>query len=138
MIALLKKDSFVWTLEADNGFQRLKATVSYPLVLALLDFTKSFTMECDASGLGLRAVLMQDHKPIAYHSQALKGSKLSLSIYEKELLALVVVVKKWRPYLVGMPFFVKTDHHSLKYLLNKGWVSQPNKSGFLSYWDMLL
>ena len=78
-----------------------------------------FRRQCDVSGLGLRAILMQDHKPIAYHSQALKGSKLSLSIYEKELLALVVVVKKWRPYLLWRPFVIKTDHHSLKYLLEQ-------------------
>ena len=76
-------------------------------------------MECNASGLGLGAVLMQDHKPIAYHNQALKGSKLSLSTYEKELLPLVVVVKKWRPYLLGRPFVIKTDHHGLKYLLEQ-------------------
>ena len=118
LTALLKKDSFVWTSEADNAFQRLKATVSCPPVLALPDFTKSFTVECDASSLGLGVVLMQYHKPIAYHNQALKGSKLSLSIY-KELLALVVAVKKWRPYLLGRPFVIKTDHHGLKYLLEQ-------------------
>ena len=94
MTALLKKDSFVWTPEAAIAFQRLKEAVSCPLVLALPDFTKPFIVECDASGLGLKAILMQDHKPIAYHSQALKGSKLSLSTYEKKLLALVVDVKK--------------------------------------------
>ena len=66
LTTLLKKDSFVWTIEADNAFQRLKAAVYCHLVLALPDFTKSFTVECDTSGLGLGAILMQDHKPIAY------------------------------------------------------------------------
>ena len=94
LTALLKKDSFVWTPEAAIAFQRLKEVVSCPPVLALPDFTKPFIVECDASSLGLEAVLMQDHKPIAYHSQALKGSKLSLSTYEKKLLGLVVAVKK--------------------------------------------
>ena len=119
LTALLKKDSFVWTLEATIAFQLLKEAVSCPLVLALPDFIKPFIVECDASGLGLGAVLIQDHRPIAYHSQALKGSKLSFSTYEKELLALVVTMKKWRPYLLGRPFVIKTDHHSLKYLLKK-------------------
>ena len=46
----------------------LKDAISCPPMLALPDFTKPFTMECDASSLGLRVVLMQDHRPIAYHS----------------------------------------------------------------------
>ena len=62
---------------------------------------------------------MQNQRPIAYHSQALKGKSLALSTYEKELLALVVAVKKWRPYLLGRPFVIKTDHQSLKYLLEQ-------------------
>ena len=68
LTALLKKDSFVWTLEVANAFQKLKETVSNPLVLALPNFAKPFTVECDASGVGLEAVLMQDHRLIAFHS----------------------------------------------------------------------
>ena len=119
LTALLKKDSFVWTLEAANAFQILKEAVSNPPVLALPNFSKPFTVECDASGVGLGVVLMQDHRLIAFHSQALKGNKLSLSTYEKELLALIMAVKKWRPYLLGRPFVIKTDHQSLKYLLEQ-------------------
>ena len=62
-----------------------------------------FIIECDALGFWLEAVLMQDHKPIAYHSQASKGKHLYLSTYETELLALAIAVKKWRPYLLGKP-----------------------------------
>ena len=131
LTTFLKKDSFVWTSEADIAFQRLKEAISCLPVLALLDFTKPFIVECDASGLGLGVVLMQDHRPIAYHSQALKGSKLSLSTYEKELLALVVVVKKWRPYLLGRPFVIKIDHYSLKYLLEQR-VGTPAQQEWIS------
>ena len=113
LTALLKNDSFVLTPEAANAFQLLKEVVLCPLVLALPDFTKPFTLEFDASGLGL------GERPIVFHSQALKGNKLSLSTYEKELLALVVAVKKWRPYLLGRPFVIKIDHQSLKYLLEQ-------------------
>ena len=85
------------------------------LVLALPDFLKKFIIECDTSGLGIGVVLMQE-RPIAFFSQALQGKNLLLSTYEKEILALVLAVQKWRPYLLGRQFIVKTDHQSLKYL----------------------
>ena len=110
LTALLRKYSFTWTPAASKAFQLLKDAMSSPPVLALPDFTKPFVVECDASGLGVGVVLMQNQRLIAYHRQALKGKALALSIYEKELLALVVAVKKWRPYLLGRPFVIKTDH----------------------------
>jgi hypothetical protein len=114
---LLKKNAFTWTDAATAAFNRLKTAVTTPPVLRLLDFTKTFTIECDASGTGLGAVLMQEGHPIAFFSQALKGKSLLLSTYEKELLSLVSAVQKWRPYLLGHSFKVKTDQQSLKYLL---------------------
>lgn len=93
--------------------------MSNPPMLALPDFTKAFTMECDALGLGLGAALMQDQRPTAFHNQALKRRNLTFSTYGKELLALVVAVKKWRPYLLGKPFVIKTNYQSLKYLLKQ-------------------
>ena len=100
LTTLLKKNSFSWTDKAEQAFNHLKLAISNPPVLALPDFSQTFTMECDTSGLGLGAVLMQNSRPIAFHSQALKGKALTLSTYEKELLALVKAVKKWRAYLV--------------------------------------
>ena len=88
-------------------------------MLALLDFTKPFVIECDASGISLGAILRQNHRPLAFHSQALKGRSLLLSTYENELLALVTIVKKWRSYLVGRPFVIKTNQQSLKFLLEQ-------------------
>ena len=114
---LLKKDSFLWSDKALEAVTRLKEAVTHPLVLALLDFSKPFIVECDASWRGLGAVLMQDQRPTAFHSQALKAKYLHLSTYETELMALASIVKKWRSYLLGRPFVVKTDHQSLKFLL---------------------
>ena len=91
----------------------------HPPMLALPNFDKPFMVECDASGRGIGVVLMQQGKPIAYHSQALKGKNLALSTYEKELLALVIAVKKWIGYMVERPFTVKIDQESLKYLLEQ-------------------
>ena len=107
---LLKKDSFKWTVEADFAFQHLKAAVMSPPILALPDFSKPFVIECDSSSVGIGTVLMQGQRPIAFHSQALKGKSLHLSTYEKEFLALITAIKRWRPYLLGKPCIIKTDH----------------------------
>lgn len=92
--ALLKKNAFVYSAKAKKAFQQLKDVVSQPPVLALPEYNHSFTIECDASGSGLRAVLMRNHRPIAFHSQPVKGKALQLTTYEKELLALVTAVHK--------------------------------------------
>ena len=119
LTALLKKDSFYWSNEAELAFHQLKDAMVKPLVLALPNFDHPFVVEYDAFGRGIGAVLMQHGRPIAYHSQTLKGKNLALSTYEKELLALVIAVKRWRAYLVSMPFIFKIDQHSLKYLLEQ-------------------
>ena len=61
---------------------------------------------------------MQNQRPIASCSQTLKGY-LHLSTYEKELWALAIVVKKWRPYFLVRPFIVKTNKKNLKFLLEQ-------------------
>jgi hypothetical protein len=113
---LLKKDAFGWNEEAEESFSWLKEAMTKALVLALPDFPQQFIIECDASGFGIGAVLMQGRRPIAYFSQALHGQNLVLSTYEREMLAFVTAVQKWRPYLLGHRFVVRTDHCSLKFL----------------------
>ncbi|XP_041009333.1 uncharacterized protein LOC121253378 [Juglans microcarpa x Juglans regia] len=116
LTALLKKNVFMWSDKAQEAFERLKAAMVSPPVLNLPDFSKRFVVEYDALGEGLGAVLMQDKKPIAYLSQGLKGRSLSLSTYEKELLALVMTIRKLRHYLLGQHFKVRTNQQALKYL----------------------
>jgi len=97
-------------------------------------------IECDARGTGLGAILMQDGQPIAFLSKALKGKALHLSTYEKELLSLVIAMQKWRPYLLGYTFTVRTNHQSLKFLLEKrvGTVSQQRWLSKLLGYDFVI
>lgn len=99
--------------------QALKNAVTQAPVLALPNFSRLFVIECDASGVGIGAVLMQEKQPITYLSKALQGKTLHMSTYEKELFALVTTVQKWRPCLLGQPFVVRIDQQSLKFLLEQ-------------------
>lgn len=76
-------------------------------------------METDAYDLGIGAILQQKGHPIAFVSKALATRHLGMSVYEKELLAIVYVVKKWYHYLCSRKFLIKTDHKSLKYMLEQ-------------------
>lgn len=62
---------------------------------------------------------MQAGRPIAYYSKAFSTRTMGLSTYEKELLAIVLAVNKWRGYLLGRPFSIKTDQEAIKFLLSQ-------------------
>ncbi|RVW68336.1 Retrovirus-related Pol polyprotein from transposon 297 [Vitis vinifera] len=117
--------------QAEEAFELLKQTMMQALVLALPNFQLFFVVECDASGNGLGVVLMQEQIPIAYFSTALNGKRLLLSTYEKELMALVLTVKKWRPYLLGHHFVVQTNQRNLKFLWEQQIMTEPQQKWLL-------
>ncbi|XP_019248374.1 PREDICTED: uncharacterized protein LOC109227629 [Nicotiana attenuata] len=86
---VVKKDKvFSWGKEQDDAFNLLKEKLCSAPHLQLPDFSKSFEVECDASGKGIGAILMQDSKPIVYFSEKMSGATLNYSTYDKELYAL--------------------------------------------------
>lgn len=116
---LLKKDQFGWSHDAQLAFEALKRAVSQAPVLILPDFTLPFTVETDASSVGMGAVLSQQNHPIAFFSKPFCPKLLRASTYVRELHAITAAVKKWRQYLLGHPFIILTDHRSLKELMSQ-------------------
>ena len=73
-------------------------------------------MECDASGVGIGAVLFQEKNPIAHFSEKLTTSRKNYSTYDKEFYAMVRTLTHWSHYLRPKPFVLHTDHQALKFL----------------------
>ncbi|XP_073267365.1 uncharacterized protein [Populus alba] len=90
----LKKNNFGWSIQAQQAFTVLKQALCEAPVLTLLDFFKTFVLETNACDYGLGAVLSQEGKPVAYFSKSLSLKHLGLSLYEKEYLAILMVVEK--------------------------------------------
>jgi predicted Zn-dependent protease len=74
----------------------LKEAMSSPPLLSLPDFSQPFTLETNACATGLGAVLMQQGKPLSFFSKSLGPGTSAQSIYEKEALAILEALKKWR------------------------------------------
>lgn len=114
---LLKKDlPFVWADTTQKSFNALKEALIHAPVLVIPNFSKTFEIETDASGMGIGVVLQQDGHLIAYISKALGPKNLSFSTYEKECLAILIAIVQWRPYLQHAQFIIKTDQQSLTHL----------------------
>lgn len=131
------KVKFIWTSDADRAFVELKNRLVSAPILICPDFTKQFTVHCDASSYGIGGVLTQevegtDH-PIAYISRTLNKNERNYSATEREALAVVYAVEKFEPYLGSRPFTVVTDHASLKWFMNL-----ENPTGRLARWGCRL
>jgi hypothetical protein len=89
LTALLKKDVFKWSTEAEAAFWALQHELTTAPILQLLDFNRDFVMECVVSGTGLGVVLHQGDRPVAFFSRQLVPRHTMLAAYERELITLV-------------------------------------------------
>ena len=81
------------------------------------NFSNPFTIESDSYDNGIGVVLLQAEHAIAFTGKFLSGNNLAACTYEKEMMATLHAVQKWRSYLLGNHFYIKTGHLSLKYFL---------------------
>ncbi|XP_014208619.1 uncharacterized protein LOC106639490 [Copidosoma floridanum] len=122
LLKLLRKgQAWEWKEEQEQAFNELKNSLIKAPVLARPDFSKLFTVQCDASGLAIGAVLTQEHEdgehPIVFVSRTLNPVEKNYSTTEKECLAMVWAIDKFPPYLKEYHFTVITDHSALKWLM---------------------
>ncbi|CAN6547343.1 unnamed protein product [Malus baccata var. baccata] len=121
---LLQKDvSFDFNEECEKAFNHLKEMLTSAPIIVPPDWSLPFELMCDASDYALGAVLGQrkEKRPhvIYYASRTLNDAQLNYSTTEKELLAVVFALDKFRSYLLGTKVIIYTDHAALKYLFTK-------------------
>ncbi|XP_058185805.1 uncharacterized protein LOC131303029 [Rhododendron vialii] len=121
---LLSKDvPFEWTTACELAFIKLKASLTTLPIVQMPDWNLPFELMCDASDYAVGAILgrRKDKHPwvIYYASKTLNDAQMNYSTTEKELLAIVFALDKFRSYLVGTPIMIYTNHSALKYLFTK-------------------
>jgi hypothetical protein len=117
---LLKKENkYLWSEACDKAFKHLKKLLTTSHVLAQPDTTKPFDVYCDASGMGLGGVLIQEGRVISYSLRQLRRHEEHYPTHDLELTVVVMTLRTWHHYLLGNVVHIYTDHKSLKYIFTQ-------------------
>ncbi|XP_071939292.1 uncharacterized protein [Coffea arabica] len=124
LFQLLQKDvAFEFDDKCERAFNKLKELLTSPPIIQPPDWNLPFEIMCDASDYAVGAVLGQRIGKAAhviyYASRALNGAQLNYSTTEKEILAVIFALEKFRSYLLGAKVIVFSDHAALRYLMTK-------------------
>ena len=115
-----KAEHIQWSEAQERAHSLLKEYLLQEPVLKLPDLSKPFVLWTDASGVGVADVLLQENDgklyPVGYASKKLNLTEARYPIIEKECLAVVWGIKRFKLYLAGRRFTLQTDHKPLKYL----------------------
>ena len=114
-----KEVKFDWDDRCEEAFQELKRRLTSAHILIVPDRGHGYTMYCDASRAGLRCILIQSKRVVAYGSRKLKNHEQNYPTHDMELAAIVFSLKIWCHYLYGEEFEVYLDHKSLKYIFTQ-------------------
>ena len=106
----MKGGVFRWTKQAQESFDLIKKKMTTAPILALPDFSKLFVVDCDASNVGVGAVLSQESRPIAFFSEKMNDAKRKYSTYDKEFYAIIRALSHWSHYLLPKEFVLFSDH----------------------------
>ena len=127
---MLKKEALQWSPKAEEALLILKQAITSEPVLALTNFELPFEIETDASGISIGAVLIQGKHPIDYFSKKMSLTMQRQSAYTREFFAITEAIAKFRHYLLGKRFIIRTDQQSLKSLLDQN-LSTPEQQKWL-------
>lgn len=132
-----KNATWQWEKEQVDAYAKLRELLVTPPVLTQADHTKPYTVKTDASNYALGAVLVQgegeNEHPVEYASRLLTKSERNYSTTEREALAVVWAVGKFRGYIEGGKITILTDHQALRWLM-----SLKSPTGRLARWALLL
>lgn len=113
-----------WTAEAQQAFDGIKAAMLQAPVLAFPNPAEGtgYILHTDASNYATGAVLSQEQSggtiiPINYYSRKLNPAQVNYATHDKELLAIVEALQRWRHLCLGRPVKVATDHAALRFQL---------------------